>query len=211
MTIRAIFSLALLFLANVPAPAVAGCPAPVYAPKSTDRIADWYERYISPFRTYAGMTDNPRPAKDQVEARAYAMDEINHRTLGDPLQFEALVQQITAYYARSSGFKGLNAGVAEKIYRPGPSLDFAALCIDTRSINFPDDTFAITLFGVTSSDCQHAGLRGLVFTDTLINGAVEGRCRPDDVYYKKLIIPIAVGTNTITFLCGKDVNGCSRR
>ena len=46
---------------------------------------------------------------------------------------------------------------------------------------------------------------------TLINGAVDGACRPDDIYYKNLIIPVPVGTNTITFVCGKDANGCNRR
>lgn len=211
MSIRTSLALALLFAAHIPAPAVAGCPAPVYTQKSPDEITDWYERYISPFRAYAGMADNPRLTKEQIEARAGTMEEVNHRILADSLQFEALVQQIAAHYARSPDFKGLDSKVAGKIYRPGARLDFAALCIDTRSLSSPDDTFAITLFGVTNRDCQHTGLRGLVFTNTLINGAVEGQCRPDDVYYRSLIIPVTVGTNTVTFLCSKESYGCYRR
>lgn len=211
MPIRTILALALLAAAHIPAAAAAGCPAPVYTQKSPDQITDWYERYISPFRAYAGMADNPRPTKEQIEARVGTMEEVNHRTLADSLLFEALVQQIAAHYARSPDFKGLDSKVAEKIYRPGPSLDFTALCIDTRSLSSPDDTFAITLFGVANSDCERMGLRGLVFTNTLINGAVEGQCRPDDVYYRKLIIPVAVGTNTVTFLCSKDSYGCYGR
>jgi hypothetical protein len=211
MPIRVILVLALLFVAHVPALAAEGCPVPVHTSKAPEQITDWYEKYISPFRTYAGMADNPRPTKEQIEARVDTMEEINHRTLADSLQFEALVKQITAHYERSTDFKGLDSKAAEKIYRPGSPLDFAALCIDTRSLNSPDDTFGITLFGVTEADCGHTGLRGMVFTNTLINGAADGRCRPDVVYYKRWIIPVTAGTNTVTFLCSKDVRGCDRR
>jgi hypothetical protein len=54
-------------------------------------------------------------------------------------------------------------------------------------------------------------LRGLVFTETLVNGATKAECHPDHVYYKSFIVPIAAGTNVVTFVCGKDANGCARR
>jgi hypothetical protein len=85
------------------------------------------------------------------------------------------------------------------------------MCIDTRTTATPDDTVAVTLFGMSRDDCQHVGLRGLVFTGALVNGSINGECRPDHVYYRRLIIPVNAGTNAITFLCRKDVGGCMRQ
>jgi len=175
-------------------------------------MAEWYEKYVNPFKAVAGKTDGPRLTNDQIEALKEGMDAFHHSIVGDPLFFEALVRQIAVNHARSPNFKGLDSVAAEKIYKPGsgPNLDFSAMCIDTRSTQFPDDSFAITLFGVNNSNCQHAGLRGLVFTESLINGGTNGACRPDYVAYKNLIFPVALGANAITFLCVKAINGCSR-
>jgi hypothetical protein len=52
------------------------------------------------------------------------------------------------------------------------------LCIDTRTITTSDDAFAITLFGMNYEECQRFGLKGLVFTDILVNGSANGQCRP---------------------------------
>lgn len=147
---------------------------------------------------------------DQIEAMIEKLETLHRRSSRDSPFFEALAQQIAVSYARASDFKGLDTLVAGKIYKPGPDLDFSTVCIDTKTTRSPDDTFAVTLFGMTSYDCEHIGLRGLVFTDTLINGAVNGGCRPDHVYYKRLIFPVNAGTNTVIFLCRKDSNGCLR-
>ncbi len=211
MPTRAVLVFALILAAALPRLAAGGCPVPVHTPKSPDQITDWYEKYIVPFRTYAGMADNRNLTRDEVEARVDAIAEANHRMLADSLQFEPLVNQVADHYRRFPDFKGLDSKTAQRIYRPGPSMDFAALCIETRSANSADDTFAITLFGVTAQDCGHVGLRGMVFTNTLINDATDGRCRPDFVYYKSLIFPVVVGSNTVTFLCTKDTHGCDRR
>lgn len=175
-------------------------------------MVEWYEKYVNPFKAVAGKTDGPPLTSDQIEALKEGMDAFHHRVFGNPLFFEALVQQIAVNRARSPNFRGLDSVAAERIYKPGsgPNLDFSAMCIETRSTQFPDDSFAITLFGVSSSNCQHAGLRGLVFSESLINGGTNGECRPDHIAYKNLIIPVALGANAITFLCVKAINGCSR-
>ncbi len=211
MPVRAICFLAAFLFGSTLAVAASTCPIPPSARKTTSNIADWYEKYVSPFRVFAGAKDVPRPSKEEVEAFAEKIVDFHQRSISDVLQFETLVQQITNSYARAGDFKGLNAGAAEKIYRPGPSLDFSAMCIDSRTIKFPDDAFGVTLFGVKSADCERSRLRGLVFTETLVNGAVDGPCRPDDTYYKNLFIPFPVGTNVVTFVCGKETNGCTRR
>ena len=74
----------------------------------------------------------------------------------------------------------------------------------------PDDSFTITLFGVVADDCQHIGLRGLVFTAALVNGSANGQCKPDQLYRKMFIVPLPAGTNEITYICGKDRGGCAR-
>jgi hypothetical protein len=214
MLIRAIFLGALLALGNSVLLAAPECPVAAYAPKTTSQITDWYDKYISPSRAAGGLPATPRPAKDQLEALVETLDAIHLRSISDPLMFEPLVQQIAAHYANDGDFKGLNSASAEKIYKSGsgPNLDFSALCIDTRRSRFPDDTFAISLFGVNNSNCRRAtGLRGLVFTETLVNGAAKAECHPDDIYYRSWIIPVAAGTNVITFVCNKDANGCTRR
>ena len=55
-------------------------------------------------------------------------------------------------------------------------------------------------FGVIVADCQHVGMRGLVFSSALINGSPNGQCRPDLFFRKKVLWPILAGTNEITFL-----------
>ena len=150
---------------------------------------------------------------DQAGELIAKQDAFNRRSARDPLFFEPLAQQIAQHYARAPDFKGLDTQTARKIYRPaaGPELDFSMLCVDTRKVAGPDDAFAITLFGMLDEECQRIGLRGLVFTDTLVNGAGHGECRPDHVFYRMLVIPINAGTNTVTFICRKDINGCSRQ
>jgi hypothetical protein len=212
MYIRSVSLIAALFLWNSPLPAAPNCPVPAYTAKSSVQMVEWYEKFVNPFKAVAGKTDGPPLTNDQIESLKDGMDEFHNRVVGDPLFLEALVRQIAVNHARSANFKGLDSVAAERIYRPGsgPNLDFSAMCIDTRSTQFPDDSFAITLFGVNISNCQHVGLRGLVFTDSLVNGGTGGGCRPDYIAYKNLIIPVNLGTNAITFLCVKATNGCSR-
>ena len=213
MMIRRIVLAALLCLVNSPLLAAPDCPIPAYTPKTTDLITDWHQTYISPAMAAIGLPASPRPTKEQTEALVERLDAFHHRGISEPLFFESLTQQIATRYEKAGDFKGLNTSVAEKLYKSGSgaSLDFTALCIDTRQTRFSDDTFAITLFGVNNYECSHASLRGLVFTGTLVNGGANGECRPDHVYYKRLIIPVKAGTNTITFVCNKDANGCAQR
>jgi len=189
------------------------CPIPAYAPRATGQIKDWYDTHLKPFRVLAGIQEGPALTLEQIDALIEKQDAYNRRSSRDPLFFEALVQQVAQHYARRPDFKGLDSQTARQIYRPasGPELDFSMLCIETRTTGSRDDAFAITLFGVNNEDCQRIGLRGLVFSDTLVNGAASGQCRPDHVYYKMLIIPINAGTNTVTYLCRKDSNGCLRQ
>ena len=211
MTVRALLACAALAAALITSPAMAGCPIPGYTGKGNDKITDWYGKYIAPLRAYAGTAESPPPTKEQVEARVEALEDINGRMLGDSLQFEPFVQQIIAHYARADDFKGLDTKTAQKIYRPGPALDFTALCIETLSGRSRDDSFAITFYGVTVGLCDRSSLRGLVFSEALINGAVEGRCRPNDFYTKRYFVPLDAGTNTVTFVCHKDAHGCARQ
>lgn len=208
---RAILLWATLCLGNSLLYAAPDCPVPAYAPRTTDRITDWYDLYLKPYRLSAGIAEGPSLGMEQIEALLEKLETFHRRSSRDSLFFEALAQQIAASYARASDFKGLDTLAAGKIYKPGPDLDFSTVCIDTQTTRSPDDTFAVTLFGMTSYDCRHIGLRGLVFTETLINGVVNGECRPDHVYYKRLIFPVNAGTNTVTFLCRKDSAGCLRQ
>jgi hypothetical protein len=210
---RAIFLMALLPLGNSLVFAASDCPVPAYAQRSNDQITDWYDKYIRPARTFAGLPDSPRPTEEQIEALVEKLEAFHHRSIGDPLFFEPLVQQISLQFEAMPSFKGFSSTAAEKLYKSGSgaTLDFSALCIDTRSMSFADDTFAISLLGVNNDDCRHASLRGLVFTESLINGSANGQCHPDHIYYKNLIFPIAAGTNVVTFICRKDASGCLRR
>jgi hypothetical protein len=209
---RAIFLMALMPLGNSLACAAPDCPVPVYAPRGSDQITVWYDKYIKPARANAGLPDSPRPTEEQIQTLIEQLEAFHHRSIGDPLFFEPLVQQILREFEGSPSFKGLSSATAEKLYKSGSgtSLDFSTLCIDTRSMSSSDDTFAISLFGVNNDDCRHASLRGLVFTDSLINGAANAQCRADHVYYKNLIFGIAAGTNVVTFVCRKDAHGCLR-
>ena len=183
--------------------------APSDPRKAGDQIVDWYDVYVRPFRNL------PAPAslsKGQIETLVGELASLHRPAVLDPLYFEPLVQQIAARYADVSSLRGIDASTAEKTYKSGSGTryDFSLLCIDPKSVRSPDDAFAITLFGVTVDDCQHVGLRGLVFTETWVNGSVNGQCRPDNTYYRMLVIPVVAGTNSITFLCRKDTGGCAR-
>jgi hypothetical protein len=102
--------------------------------------------------------------------------------------------------------------VVEKLYKPdsGQRLDFSLFCISPRTLRTPNDAFTVTLFGVIVDDCQHIGLRGLVFTSALVNGSANGQCKPDLRFTKMYIWPLPAGTNEVTFICGKDTGGCAR-
>lgn len=177
--------------------------------RAGDQIVDWYDVHVRPFQTLPAPAS---PGKQQVEEMVEEMASFHRRAVLDPLFFEALAQQVLARYADSSGFRGIDASAAEKIYKSGAAtrLDFSLLCIDAKSVRSPDDAFAITLFGVTTDDCRRAGMRGLVFTDTWVNGSANGQCRPDHTYYRMWVVPVAAGTNSITFVCRKDQGGCAR-
>jgi hypothetical protein len=213
MLIRAIFLLTVLVLGNSRLLAAPECPVSAIPPKAPSQVVDWYDQFILPSRTLAGAPEAARPTKDQIEALVEKIDGFHRRGVTNPLMFEALVQQISAKYVNDGDFRGLTSPVAEKIYKPGsgPELDFSAMCIDTRRASFPDDTFAITLFGVNQHNCSRFSLRGLVFTSTLTNGAASSECRPDYIFYRMLIVPVNAGTNTITMVCSKAAGGCLRR
>ena len=69
----------------------------------------------------------------------------------------------------------------------------AKLGISPRTLRTPNDAFSVTLFGVIVDDCQHVGMRGLVFSSALINGSPNGQCRPDLFFRKKVLWPILAG------------------
>ena len=188
------------------------CPLPAYAPRSSDQIAEWYDRYVKPFRAAAGEAEGPPPTLEQAVALIDKLHGYHLSAVRESLFFEAFVQQIQAYYANSSSFKGLNVATARKIYRrgSGADLDFSLMCIDTRTVQRPDDAFGITIYAMTEMDCDHAGLSGLVFSDTLVNGAIDGKCRPDLLYFRRIVVPVNGGTNVVTYLCRKGDGGCLR-
>lgn len=210
---RTIFLIVFLFTGNAALYAAPECPVSVNLPKPPADVVDWYDKFIAPARALTGAADTARPNRYQIETFIDGIREFHRRALTDILIFEPLVQQIATSHANSGDFLGLNSRAAEKIYRAGsgPSLDFSSMCIDTRREKFPDDTFAITLFGVNTENCQRVTGRGLVFTNTLVNGSPNGECRPDYVTFRLLVIPVVAGTNSITFVCNKDVNGCAGR
>ena len=210
---RALFLVATCFWVASASFAAPDCPVPAYAPRSSDKILDWYDAFLRPFRVVAGVRDSPSLSAAQISVQIDKLVTYHRNSLRNSIFFEALTQQIAVEYARSLDFKGLDTQRASKIYQrgSGPDLDFSVMCIDTRTGRSPDDTFAVTLFGMISNDCQHVGLRGLVFSDTLINGATNGECRPDHIYYHRIIFPVMAGTNAVTFLCRKDVGGCLRQ
>jgi hypothetical protein len=189
------------------------CTPSTVPAKSAEPLVDWYDTYIRPYRTMPGNSGELRLNKTQVEGFIEEMKPFHRSAVLDPLFFEALAQQISASYARAASFKGINTAAAEKIYKSGTgqALEFSLLCINARTVRAPDDAFGITLFGVPADDCQHVGLRGLVFTDTLVNGRTGGQCRPDQVFYKLFSLPLPAGTNDITFVCRKEAGGCARQ
>ena len=189
------------------------CTAATDKRKSAEPIVDWYDNYVLPYRTLPGGAGAARLTKPEVEAFIEQIGPFNRRAVLDPLIFESLVQQIMEAYARAPDLKGINTAAAEKIYKPGigEKIDFSLLCISAKTVRTPDDAFGITLFGVVADDCQHIGLRGLVYTAALVNGSANGTCRPDQVFYKMLIISVPAGTNEITFICAKERGGCARQ
>ncbi len=190
-------------------PATAACPVPVYGPQGTDEITDWYAKYMLPL---AKSPNAARPGKSEIGELISKANALHRRSISDPLYFEPLVQKISAQYANDGDFRGLNTEVAEKLVgaNSADGLDFSTLCIDTRRDRFPDDTFAVTLTGVNSDNCQHAVTRGLVFSNTLVNGSATGECRPDHIYRQSFFSAVSAGTNTITFVCNKTAGGCMR-
>ncbi len=181
--------------------------------KSAEPIVDWYDNYIRPYRTLRGNAGAARLGKSQVEAFIDEIKPFHRSAVLDPLFFETLAQQVAASYSSLAGFKGIDAAAAEKINKSGSGqrFDFSLLCITARSVRAPDDAFAITLFGVPTDDCQHVGLRGLVFTETLVNGSSSGLCRPDLQFFRMFVLPLAAGTNDVTFVCRKAPGGCARQ
>jgi hypothetical protein len=181
--------------------------------KGAEPIVDWYDNYIRPYRGTSGDAAAARLTKSQVEAYIEASGSFLRRAVLDSFIFETLVQQIADSYARAGDFKGINTAAVEKIYKSGigEKLDFSLLCISAKTLRTPDDAFGITLFGIVADDCQHMGLRGLVFSAVLVNGSANGQCRADQQYAKMFIVPVIAGTNEVTFVCGKDRGGCARQ
>ena len=181
--------------------------------KSAEPIVDWYDNYVRPYRSVPGNSGLASLTKSEVEAFIGEIAPFHRQAVLDPLFFEALVQQLAASYAKKPGFKGLDTATAAKIHKSGigQKLDFSLICISPKSMRAPDDTFAITLFGVVADDCQHIGLRGLVFSGTLVNGSANGQCRPDQQHNKLIFVPLFAGTNEISFVCVKDEGGCARQ
>ncbi len=181
--------------------------------KSAEPVVDWYDNYVRPYRTLPGNADATRLGKSQVEAFIEEIRSFHRSAVLDPFFFEALAQRISASYTSLAGFKGIDAAAVEKIYKSGSGqqFDFSLMCITSRSVRAPDDAFAITLFAVPFDDCRHVGLRGLVFTDTLVNGSSSGRCRPDQQFFRMLALPLQAGTNEVTFVCHKAPGGCARQ
>ena len=40
---------------------------------------------------------------------------------------------------------------------------------------------------------------------------MNGECHPDYNFFRMIFVPVLAGTNTVTFVCGKDTGGCLRR
>ena len=181
--------------------------------KSAEPIVDWYDNHIRPYRYLPGAAAAAPLTKEQVEVFIDQLGEFNRRAVLDQLAFESLIDQILTGYARVPDFKGINTAAVEKLNKAGigQKFDFSLMCIAPRTLRTPDDAFGITLFGVVVDDCQHVGLRGLVFTATLVNGGANGQCRPDLRFAKMYIVPLAAGTNVITYICGKESGGCARQ
>lgn len=180
--------------------------------KSDEPIVDWYDNYVRPYRYLPGAEANRKPTRTEVEGFIDVLGAFNRSMSLDQLALEALVRQILESYARAPDFKGIDTAAVEKLYRPegGHKIDFSLFCVSPRTLRTPNDAFGVTLFGVIVDDCQHVGMRGLVFSAALINGSPSGQCRPDLFFRKMVLWPILAGTNEVTFVCGKDTGGCAR-
>jgi hypothetical protein len=193
--------------------AATACPNPPETPKAFGHISAWYDAYVKPFLVLGGIPESHTLTPEAIEGLIRRQNAYNQVSLRDSLYFEPLVRSMTRHYAKASDFSGLDRETAAKIHRAeaGETLDFSLLCIDTRTTAARDEAFAITLFAVNEAECNRIGLRGLVFTDTLVNGVAGGRCRPDHVYYRMLFLKIEAGTNTVTLVCRKESNACVRQ
>ena len=180
--------------------------------KSDEPIVDWYDNFIRPYRYLPPAEANRKPTRTEVEDFIDVLGSFNRGMSLDQFALEPLVRQILESYARAPNFSGIDNATVEKLYRTdgGQKIDFSLFCISPRTLRTPNDAFSVTLFGVIVDDCQHVGMRGLVFSSALINGSPNGQCRPDLFFRKKVLWPILAGTNEITFLCGKDIGGCAR-
>ncbi len=188
------------------------CTGPIGTSKSAEPIVDWYDNYIRPYRYLPADKATQRLTRAQIEAFIDVLGTFNRRASLDQLELESLVSQVMRSYARAPDFKGIDTAAVEKLYRSdsGQRLDFSLFCISPKSLRTPDDAFSVTLFGVVADDCQHIGIRGLVFSAALVNGSANGQCKPDQFFTKMYIWPLPAGTNEITFMCGKDTGGCAR-
>jgi hypothetical protein len=193
--------------------AAPGCAGATEVVKSGgEPIVDWYDTYIRPYRYLPADKAAQRLTKPQVEAFTETLGAFNRRAALDQMELEGLVSQITRSYARAPDFKGIDTAAVEKIYKSdsGQKLDFSLFCVSPKSLRTPDDAFSVTLFGVIADDCQHIGIRGLVFTAALVNGSPNGQCKPDQYFTKMYIWPLPAGTNEVTFICARDTGGCMR-
>jgi hypothetical protein len=213
MLIRALVVAAIMACWHGALHAASDCAPATGQRKSAEPIVDWYDNYIRPYRMVPAGPEAAAPTKSEVEEFIDKLGSFNRRAVLDALIFESLVEQIMDRYARAPDFKGINTAVVEKIYKSGigEKLDFSLLCIAVKSVRLPDDAFGITLFGVVADDCQHIGLRGLVYTGVLVNGSANGQCKPDQNFRRNFFVPVLAGTNEITFICGKDRGGCARQ
>jgi hypothetical protein len=191
--------------------AAQGCSGATPQAKSGEMLVDWYDNFIRPYRYLPANEAMPKSTKAEVEAFMDRLAPFNRRASLDQLELEHLVRQVMASYAKAPDFSNIDNAAVEKLYKSdsGDKVDFSLFCISPRTLNTPNDAFGVTLFGVVADDCQHVGLRGLVFTSTLINGRANGQCRPDLVSYKLFALPLQVGLNEITLICGKDTGGCA--
>ncbi len=213
MLMRVFLIFAVLMSCHGAVQAAAGCAGATEASKSSgEPMVDWYDNYIRPYRYLPADKAAQRLTKAQVEAFIETLGAFNRRASLDQMELENLVSQVATSYARAPDFKGIDTAAVERIYRSdsGQKLDFSLFCVSPKSLHSPDDAFSVTLFGVIADDCQHIGLRGLVFTGALVNGSPSGQCKPDQLFTKMYIWPLPAGTNEVTFICGKDAGGCAR-
>ena len=213
MRMRVFLLAALLMGYHAATAAAPACTGAAEVRKSSgEPIVDWYDTYIRPYRYLPADQAAQRLTKAQVETFIDTLGNFNRRASLDQFVLESLANQVMTSYARAPDFKGIDNAAVEKLYRSdsGQKLDFSLFCVSPRTLRTPDDAFAVTLFGVIADDCQHIGLRGLVFTYALVNGSPTGQCKPDQFFTKMFVLPVMAGTNEVTFICGKDTGGCSR-